>query len=288
MLVTIGLWLAPMSIKVAVSGYPALEAYRDNILWRQTAERYADPWHHFKPFWFLFAQALLLWLSVTVLLPWLLPAWWRRLCRGDVRYVLLVSWIVLVLLFFSASAAKRGVYILPVAPALALIIAPLLAGLWRKAATQSVALIMALLIAAIFLSVALVGGVLAPGWGDKLLEGYDVEPWWLFAAVGAMGILYAVIFRRRWAFLGLAAYLWSMWLCYGWWAYPLFNPVRSTAPFMAEVDCHIGPSAQLGLVDWKEQFLLCADRPAETFGFSRPRRAQVSDAIAWLQADYNR
>jgi 4-amino-4-deoxy-L-arabinose transferase-like glycosyltransferase len=288
MLVTIGLWLAPMSIKVAVSGYPALEAYRDNILWRQTAERYADPWHHFKPFWFLFAQALLLWLPVTVLLPWLLPAWWRRLCRGDVRYVLLVSWIVLVLLFFSASAAKRGVYILPAAPALALITAPLLAGLWRKAATQSVALIMALLIAAIFLSVALVGGVLAPGWGDKLLEGYDVEPWWLFAAVDAMGILYAVIFRRRWAFLGLAAYLWSMWLCYGWWAYPLFNPMRSTAPFMAEVGRRIGPSAQLGLVDWKEQFLLCADRPAETFGFSRPRRAQVSDAIAWLQADYNR
>ncbi|MDQ4146978.1 MAG: hypothetical protein M3120_04725 [Pseudomonadota bacterium] len=59
---------------MAASGDPPLEAYRDIILWRQPAERYANPWHHFEPVWFLFAQALVLWLPVTILLPWLVPA----------------------------------------------------------------------------------------------------------------------------------------------------------------------------------------------------------------------
>jgi 4-amino-4-deoxy-L-arabinose transferase-like glycosyltransferase len=155
MLATISLWLAPMLMAVAASGDPALEAYRDNILWHQTAERYANPWHHFEPVWFLFAQALVLWLPVTILLPWLVPAWWRRLHRGDARYLLLLGWIALVLLFFSASAAQRGVYILPATTALALVSAPLITGLWHKAAAQSAAWVATFIIVAVFVGVGL-------------------------------------------------------------------------------------------------------------------------------------
>jgi 4-amino-4-deoxy-L-arabinose transferase-like glycosyltransferase len=43
MLGAIGIWLAPMLVTVALSNEPSLDAYRDNILWHQTAERYADP-----------------------------------------------------------------------------------------------------------------------------------------------------------------------------------------------------------------------------------------------------
>jgi hypothetical protein len=79
-----------------------------------------------------------------------------------------------------------------------------------------------------------------------------------------------------------------VWLLYGWWGYPVFNPMRSTAPFMTEVGERIDPNAELGLVDWKEQFLLLADRPTVTFGFSRPTQAQARAAAAWLTAGDNR
>jgi 4-amino-4-deoxy-L-arabinose transferase-like glycosyltransferase len=143
---------------------------------------------------------------VTILLPWLVPAWWRRLHRGDARYLLLLGWIALVLLFFSASAAKRGVYILPATTALALVTAPLISGLWRKTEAQSAAWAATFIIAAVFVGVALAGGVFAPSWGDKLLEGYGIEPWWLFAAVGALGIAYGIIVGRQRALLGLAVF----------------------------------------------------------------------------------
>jgi hypothetical protein len=43
----------------------------------------------------------------------------------------------------------------------------------------------------------------------------------------------------------------------------------------------IGPDAELGLVAWKEQNLLQADRRARTFGFRRDDADELRDAIAW-------
>ena len=42
----IGLWLLPMLLAVNDSNDPALQAYADNILLRQTAQRYGNSWHH--------------------------------------------------------------------------------------------------------------------------------------------------------------------------------------------------------------------------------------------------
>src|SRR5690606_3466445 len=38
---------------------------------------------------------------------------------------------------------------------------------------------------------------------------------------------------------------------------------------------------ELGLVAWKEQNLLMADRSAVTFGFKRPWEQQLQAAVAW-------
>src|SRR5690606_20755047 len=96
-----------------------------------TGTRYADPWHHLKPAWYYLQVMATLWLPGALLLPWLLPAWWRRLRRGDPRWWLLLGWAALVLGFFSISPAKRDVYVLPVLPVLAIAAAPLLPGLLR-------------------------------------------------------------------------------------------------------------------------------------------------------------
>ena len=62
------------------------------------------------------------------LLPWtlLLPLACAPLAdarRRDPRVVLLAAWVVVVLVFFSIAAAKRSVYLLPLFPALAVLLA---------------------------------------------------------------------------------------------------------------------------------------------------------------------
>ena len=50
---------------------------------------------------------------------------------------------------------------------------------------------------------------------------------------------------------------------------------------MRNVGAVIGPQAELGLVGWREQQLLMADRPAQDFGFKRDPELQLADALAW-------
>jgi hypothetical protein len=65
-----------------------------------------------------------MWLPLTALLPWLIPRWWRSLREHDLRSALLLVWIVTVVMFFTFSEGKRGIYVLPAVPALALACAP--------------------------------------------------------------------------------------------------------------------------------------------------------------------
>ena len=100
---------------------PDLAAYRDNILFRQTGRRYAAAWHHLKPWYFFLVEVIpWAWLPLLFALPWAVPAWARRLRRRDPRIVLPLAGVVLILLFFSLSPGKRGVYILPTVPLLVL------------------------------------------------------------------------------------------------------------------------------------------------------------------------
>jgi hypothetical protein len=50
-----------------------------------------------------------------------------------------------------------------------------------------------------------------------------------------------------------------------------------------------GPTAELALVDWEEQFVLQARRPVVHFGFRRGGKPdEVLDGLAWLQAGPDR
>ena len=74
----------------------------------------------------------MLWLPLIALVPWL----WARLAGQlegrDLRVWLPLAWVVLVLLFFSLSSGKRGVYILPAVPAFVLACAPFLPALAQR------------------------------------------------------------------------------------------------------------------------------------------------------------
>jgi len=133
----VAVWLVPMLIAVAQSNDPQLIAYRDGILLQQTVHRYASAWHHVRPWYYFPVEVIpLLWFPASLLLFWLAPRWKAALRERDARIWLPLAWIVLVLIFFSASTGKRGIYIFPALPVFALVAAPYLPQLLKLRALQ--------------------------------------------------------------------------------------------------------------------------------------------------------
>jgi 4-amino-4-deoxy-L-arabinose transferase-like glycosyltransferase len=282
----IALWLVPMLVAVNGSDDPALRAYADNILLRQTAQRYGNSWHHHQPPWYFIEVILTMWLPVAFALPWALPAWWRRVRRRDARYGLLLGWIACVLLFFSIPSGKRDVYILPALPMFCLALAPLLPGILRRVGARALLLGFAVLLALLGVGgggAALLGD---PGFEARLETDRGLAPdsdaiWWLLVGIGAVAALAALLGRLRHALAATVLSLSLLWILVGVIGYPVLNDSSSARGLMRAVGERIGPDAELGLVAWKEQNLLQADRPARTFGFRRPPAEQLHDAIRW-------
>lgn len=281
-------WLLPLLVGVGLRGDPQLHAYVAEILLRQTAQRYANPWHHLQPAWYYLQVILTLWLPGALLLPWLLPAWWRRLRRRDPRQWVLLGWSLLVLLFFSLSPAKREVYIFPALPALCIAAAPLLPGLLRLRGVQRLLLGYTLTLSLLLLTTGLLGWLGIGRWPGSLLadpqfQVANVEAvWrWLFA-IGAISTTVSLICRTRYVGRALLLFTITLWTGIGVGVLPALSDASSSRGLMAKVGNIIGPDAELGLLGWREQQLLQADRPAQDFGFERPLQAQWPRAAAWL------
>lgn len=129
------------------------DAYRDAILWGQSAGRMVDSFAHGRPFWW-FAAIL-----PVMVLPWpIWPAAWRAVraelpaMRADGGARLAVIWFAAAFLVFSAISGKQPHYLLPEFPALALLAARALcgasvgaAGFWRPIDRWSPAVLFLLL-----------------------------------------------------------------------------------------------------------------------------------------------
>jgi hypothetical protein len=76
----------------------------------------------------------------------------------------------------------------------------------------------------------------------------------------------------------------ALWTAYGLGLAPMLDQSSSAKQLMARAGQRIGASAELGLVAWREQNLLQADRPARDFGFKRPWHEQWSLAGPWVAA----
>jgi 4-amino-4-deoxy-L-arabinose transferase-like glycosyltransferase len=283
-------WLGPLAAALLSSDDPGLRAYASELLFRQTGERYAHAWHHVQPVWYYLQTIATLWLPGALLLPWLLPAWWRRLRRGDPRYLALLGWAVLVLLFFSASAGKREVYIFPALPILCVAAAPLLPALLRRRGVRATLLGWLLLFSAVFAVMggsALLGG---HGWAERIAidraigstDMHSFLAWTL--ALGLAGLALAAWARQRRIALALVLFTGALWTVFDIGLEPALDRSSSAHALMMEVARQIGPDAELGLLAWKEQQMLQADRPVVDFGYRQPWHRQWQDATIWLDA----
>lgn len=278
-------WLLPMLLVARADGDPQHAEYVQNILFGQTVHRYATPTGHIhSPFYFL-GIIVVDWLPLSLLLPWALPAWWRRLKRRDARFLLPLGWAVLVLLFFSLSPGKRDVYILPALPMVALALAPLLPALLRRRGVRIAVFALTVLLAGTLATASALAIHRHPAWALKIEQSLDPRIWWMLLAIGVAGLAIAALTRVRRAPLGWLLFAGVLWSVYGVWGYPLLNGDRSARDVMVEARAIAGPQATIGLLAWKEQNLLMARGPVAEFGFLKPWPQQYAEAVAWLQGD---
>ncbi len=116
--------LLAWALAAAAAGGPA---YRDELLWRQTAGRMVEAFAHRQPAWYY-----LVWLPLLALPWWAWRVWWPALCsalrRGEWGTRFALAGAVLPLLGFSLLSGKRFAYLLPELVMLALLAARGLAG----------------------------------------------------------------------------------------------------------------------------------------------------------------
>ncbi|MFC6440259.1 ArnT family glycosyltransferase [Pseudobowmanella zhangzhouensis] len=281
-LLAIGLWVVPMLLLVEQANNPAFDAYRDNILLKQTAKRYADSWHHIKPFWYYLVEVIpVFWLPLSMMIPWLIKPWWQAIKQGDRRIAVPLIWVMLVILFFSLSPGKRGVYMLPAVPMLALICAPYLQQLLSRAWPKRILWSIVLLIAAL-LTLAGVLGLLDLHLMAKLNDQYPVRPWWMLVTLGTIGLIISVATYRKPANSWLL-FAPALWLIYSLWGYAVLQPVRTPVNVLQNLAKVHDVSRPVAMLDFREQFLLFSRWPTYHFGYHADHNLEYQQAWQWLQ-----
>ena len=288
----IALWLLPMILAVAVSGDPRLAAYRDEILFRQTVTRYASSWHHRAPWYYFVVEVIpVFWLPITALLPWLVPRWRDAWRQRDGRIWTLIGWVALVVLFFSLSPGKRGVYVLPALPAFALAAGPWLDGLLRRQGVQRVGFALAAAVVVVTGAASTYLGLVRPDKLAELADRYDVASLGpLVTIAAATGLALAALKPARGAYAWVAA-LAVVVVVQGFWINPMIDGARSGREFVETFERAAPAGAELGLVGYREQYLLYVTQPITNFGHRRAsveRDQEAADAARWLNGSARR
>ncbi|MFT3905751.1 MAG: glycosyltransferase family 39 protein [Steroidobacteraceae bacterium] len=290
LLLAVALWLVPMLVAVQLTGNADFAAYRDEILFRQTVTRYARAWIHVEP-WYYFIVSVIpgLWLPWTPLLFWLVPRWQQDWSARRAATWLPLLWLALVLAFFSASTGKRGLYIFPALPALALAAAPWLPQLYARPAVRRVGLILAAVLALVAVAVAVLYLTGLTRLAQLARDNQISQPLPLILIAFTAVVAWLLAWRRApllaWPGVLLALVLgWALLLM------PDMDGLRSGRSFTQLLMRSVPPGQPLGLVAYKEQFLLYIDRPVTNFGHSRSAegpqssRQEEADAARWLNA----
>lgn len=286
-LAAIAIWLAPLLWTVSHGGSAEQQAYLNDILFRQTAERYSNPWAHHQPFWYFAEIMLLFWLPFSLAFFWLWKPWYKSWQIKDAKILLPLAWAVLVVIFFSLSSGKRDMYILPALPAFALVAAPFMQALSDRSSFRYVLFALISFISVVVLALGLQALLGEPGFEKKfILErgASQLDPlWWMLVAVGGISFIVSVFFRHKKPMHSCLVFFVLLWSGYSFVAYPVLDGANSSRDVMLRARKLAGPETTIGLVDWKEQNLLQARGDTTDFGFLKSPATQLQKGVAWLK-----
>jgi 4-amino-4-deoxy-L-arabinose transferase-like glycosyltransferase len=117
------LWAAVVLAWLVPAWMSGGREYLEQIVFKQNVTRYADPWHHRQPWYYYLTVIPADFFPWAFLLPAALVTGWKRFTgRWRESYLFCLCWMVVTVLFFSLSPAKRTVYILTMYPAMALLV----------------------------------------------------------------------------------------------------------------------------------------------------------------------
>ncbi|QYK05388.1 ArnT family glycosyltransferase [Shewanella zhangzhouensis] len=284
MLGVIALWLVPMLLAVLLDATPEHQAYMNNILFKQTGERYVNAWHHIKP-WYFFIFSVIPWLWFP--LPLLAIAHGKRVIeriKQDPVIAILLLWVLLVVVFFSLSPGKRNVYILPALPMACLAMAAIIDGeqprRWFEGLVKGVLWVLG--------AVLLLAGVLAlmhhPKLAARLADYTDdlTGIGMMLLALGGVWLACLWWLRKQISLLNAGAVTLVGWLLVGTWGYMLLDSMRTPQQLMQHTAETIGEDAELGLIKFKEQFILFSPVSVTHFSYLASVEEQERNAWAWM------
>jgi 4-amino-4-deoxy-L-arabinose transferase-like glycosyltransferase len=97
--------------------------YLNETLFHQTIDRYSAGWSHVQPFYFYLYKFPLDFLPWIFLLPAAMAYGFSKEMMAKRReFLFLLTWFVVIFIFFSLSKGKRGLYLLPLFPAASLMV----------------------------------------------------------------------------------------------------------------------------------------------------------------------
>lgn len=238
------------------------------MLFRQNVTRFLDAWDHARPWWYYLKE---FWPDMA---PWgfLVPLA-AGLARDDGErrlHALAWVWLATTVVFFSLSESKRSVYLLPAAPAVAILAAAVLHRL-QQGRLAGARLRVALLVQ------ATIGGILiaAGAWGRTEVPGRwpEAGPGLALAltiavVAGAVAALGVAVYRLRPAATPLAfvVAVAAFQLGAAIWGLPAVDPLKSARGFAADVERIVPPDRPLAayaLWEWRASYTWALDRPLE-------------------------
>ncbi|HEX6956712.1 MAG TPA: glycosyltransferase family 39 protein [Ferrovibrio sp.] len=293
------LWYAGVFLSIAIGAaiglawaLPAAKAggpaYEQAILWGQTAGRVEHSFAHRRPFWWYLPLLPLL------LFPWSLwlPSWrslrlWNKPAEPGLRFGLIVAAVGLIV--FSAISGKQPHYLLPLAPALMLVVARSLTAEWAVPPRRRDAILVAIVILA--LAAGVLGFSIVLGLMPKLAQKVQL-PNWEFATTAEIAIVLLIAAMLSIWLAGrqkLSAALASMmvpslavYLAVHLIGFPPARAAYDLAPgakFIAHGQQEGRPIAYLGDYAGEFQFLGRLKQPL--------REISSEEAAAWLEAHPN-
>ena len=266
--VPVVIWIVLLAIEVTLKNQ---WAYLHNLLFKQTLVRYFNPWHHYKPFYYFFTTLLYDFFPWILFLLAAIPL--TKTKRAALNDQQKFAWAVFLftLVFFSLSKGKRNLYLLPLFPFAAYLVATHIEALFKEYVVSWREKLPWIICAILFFTGGVAILLFAGGYIKAPADILSKKP---SLQIGISGLLLitasffifnqSVKKRMPQAFIGIVTAMLIFTLLTYLVIFPWLNPFRSARYFMAEANKIIHDQSQnpvVGMVDYRSEYRFYGDFP---------------------------